>query len=65
MPLNRPKDQTGKMIPGTNKIATKGDPLQMKKMRCPGCQQIATVSIDAKGTVATCTCGRTFRSIPF
>jgi len=62
---NAKKEKAGKPIPGTNKVAVQGDPTQLRKIRCPACQQVAVASQDANGVfVATCTCGRSFRSTP-
>lgn len=66
MPRNGSKERIGKDIPGTNKVATKGDPLQMRKIRCPACQKVATVQQSPEGKiVAVCICGRSFSSRPF
>lgn len=53
----------GTSIPGSDKIAVKGNPQQMRKIRCPGCQQLAVTQRNEKGQiVATCNCGRSFIS---
>lgn len=62
---NASKEIPGREVPGTNLVVTKGDPTQMRKMRCPGCQKMATATQDTKGQfVAVCMCGRTFTCRP-
>ena len=62
---NPSKEGPAKEIPGTDKVARGGDPTQLRKMRCPACQRIATAQVDGSGkAVAVCACGRKFVSRP-
>lgn len=59
------KKRPAQQVPGTSRSVVEGDPMQMRKLRCPGCQQLTSVSQDAQGkSVAKCSCGRTFSSRP-
>jgi len=67
MPLSggAPKARREQQIPGTDRTVVRGNPTQMRQMRCPGCQKMAQATQDAQGnSVATCSCGRIFKSRP-
>lgn len=58
-----PKITTGKSVGDV--VVLQGDPTQMRKIRCPGCQGIAKTEKDAQGkSINACTtCGRKWRSV--
>ena len=58
------KISQGKQIEGATVF--EGNPTQLRKIQCPGCQQVAQVTRDANNKpICYCgSCGRTFKSIP-
>jgi hypothetical protein len=46
-------------------VVLQGDPQQMRKIRCPGCQGVAVTEKDNTGrAINSCTtCGRKWRSV--